>query len=112
MREYYNKILNNRQEKLLTNSVRTLLWSYDINKLDIKRDKEIIITQVLNYGTLKDVKWLFEVYGGDEIRNVILHPKRGQWWRKTLNYWTTVLNVKLQNKIFERAIIRISGENT
>jgi len=28
-----------------------LFWSYDIKSLDLKADKEYIITQTLNYGT-------------------------------------------------------------
>ena len=32
------------------------LWSYNIDDIDIMRDKEIIITQVLNYGEAERIK--------------------------------------------------------
>ena len=31
--------------------MKWLFWSYDINSLDLNKDKNYIITQTLNYGT-------------------------------------------------------------
>ena len=35
-------------------------WSYKIDSLDLKRDEDYIISQVLNYGTEKELKWLLK----------------------------------------------------
>ena len=74
------------------------LWSYDIKQVDIKEDKELIITQVLNYGEPKRIKWLYSVYTEEDIKEVLLNPSRGVWFPKVLNFWETVLNIKIPKK--------------
>jgi len=41
-------------------------WSYDLTELDLDRHKNVIITQVLNYGDWQGVKWLYENYSEDD----------------------------------------------
>lgn len=47
-----------------------ILWSVNVKNLDLKRDKIYIIHQVLMYGNLKQIRWLFKVYSKEEIRKV------------------------------------------
>lgn len=44
-----------------------VLWSIDIDRLDLIRDKVYIIHQVLAYGTLKEILWLLKVYTNKDI---------------------------------------------
>jgi len=83
-----------------------VLWSYDISKMDLEEDKDEIITQVLNYGTWEDLKLLFKLYPEKDIKKVVRHPRRGVWFRKVLNFWTTIFNIQLKKDIFEKAIFR------
>ena len=53
-------------------SLQGVLWSAGIKKINIERDKEYIIHQVLTYGTLEQIKWLFKIYGKDKVRRVFL----------------------------------------
>jgi hypothetical protein len=87
-------------------SLQWIFWSYKIESLDLERDKDYIIPQVLNYGTEKELKWLFKVYPEKEIKKVIKNPRRGVWFKKVLNFWTKIYNIKLKKKVFERAIFR------
>lgn len=82
-----------------------LFWSCEVGDLNLKKDKYYIISQVLNYGTWEDVKWLFKVYSEKEIKDVIKNPGRGIWFKDVLNFWDLMLNLKLRKKIFERAIL-------
>lgn len=84
-------------------SLQSVLWSYDISKMDIKEDKNLIIQQILNYGTEKQLKWLFKNYSEKDIKKVVKDPRRGCWHRIVLNYWTQVLNIKLDENTFELA---------
>ena len=86
--------------------MKWLFWSYDIKSLDLKEDKEYIISQVLNYGTWEDLKWLFKVYPEKEIKKIIKKPGRGLWFRKVLNFWATIFNIKIKKEIREKAIFR------
>jgi len=82
------------------------LWSYDISKMDLEEDKDEIITQVLNYGTWEDLKLLFKLYPEKDIKKVVRYPRRGVWFKKVLNFWTTVFNIRLKKDIFKKAIFR------
>ena len=86
--------------------LQRVLWSYDISKMDLEEDKDEIITQVLNYGTWEDLKLLFKLYSEKDIKKVIRHPRRGVWFRKVLNFWTTIFNIQLKKDIFKKAIFR------
>lgn len=85
-----------------------LFWSYDIKSLDLEKDKDYIIPQVLNYGIWDDLKWLFKAYSEREIKNVVKKPGRGLWFRDVLNFWVLMFRLKLDRKDFQRAILDIS----
>ena len=50
---------------------RPLLWSYDISRVDLQRDRKVIMVNTLNYGDLKHWRWLVSFYGADEVREMI-----------------------------------------
>jgi len=93
-------------KRKIPKKMKWLFWSYDIESLDLKKDKDYIITQVLNYGTWEDLKWLFKIYSEKEIKEVVKNPRRGVWFRKVLNFWTKIFNIKLKKEVFNKAIFR------
>jgi hypothetical protein len=95
-----------KKTKKVPKQFQRVLWSYDISKMDLEEDKKEIITQVLNYGTWEDLKLLYKLYSEEEIKKVIKNPRRGVWFKKVLNFWTKIYNIKLKKKVFERAIFR------
>jgi len=77
--------------------VRPFLWSYDIERLDRQEDKKRIITNVLNLGTKRATDWLFEIFQPSELREAIEHPFPGEWNRKSLHFWSMILDVNPGN---------------
>jgi len=53
--------------------LQSVLWSTNVDLLNQKKDKGYIIHQILIYGQIKDLEWLFNHYSKDEIINVFLH---------------------------------------
>lgn len=54
-----------------------ILWSVNVKNLDLEKDRVYIIHQVLMYGTLKQIRWLFKVYGKEMIEKIFLEePKK------------------------------------
>lgn len=84
------------EKSVIPQSVRATLWSYDTDRMDIDRDKDLIITQVLNYGTKDATDWLRTTYSREDIAKNITHPRAGQWNKKSLNFWSIVFNVEPQ----------------
>ena len=56
-------------------SLQSVLWSADVNRLDPEKDKSYIIHQILAYGSLEDIFWVFRNYPKNEImRTFLTHP--------------------------------------
>ena len=83
------------------------LASYDLSKLDAKRDKTLIITQVLNKGNYQALRWLGKTYSRKEIKKTIAAPTPGMWLKSTLLYWLKIFNFKLDKRIFNRAVLKL-----
>ena len=93
--------------KKLPKSFQRIFWSYDIDKMDIEKDKREIITQVLNHGTWDDLKLLYRFYSEGDIRKIVSYPRRGVWFEKVLNFWVKMLNVKIKEEVYKKAIFNL-----
>lgn len=49
----------------------TILWSYDVAKLDVEKHKKLLIAQAINYGDLKHWRWLAATYGKEQVREIL-----------------------------------------
>jgi len=72
-----------------------VLWSVNVEKLDVDRNKSYVITQSLNHGNVKILEWIFKNFSKDEIVSEIINPMRGVWYPRVLNYWQKKLEVKI-----------------
>lgn len=61
-----------KNRKTIPSKFQPILWSKSVKKLDLDKDKIYIIHQILSYGSLDQIKWLFKVYKREEIREVFL----------------------------------------
>ena len=98
------KEIQNKKNKKLPEFLRSVLWSYDVSRMDTQKDKNLIVEQILNYGAEKELWWLIKTYSDNDIKNVVLHPGRGNWFPNVLNYWFNILNIKLNQDDYELAI--------
>lgn len=78
----------------IPDSVKATLWSYDTSKIDLIKDKNLIINHVLNFGTSPATDWLFKNYSKEDIVPLIQNPIPGFWDKKSLNLWAIVFGVK------------------
>jgi hypothetical protein len=75
--------------------IKPFLWSYDTDKIDLIRDKQRIILNVLNLGTKQATDWLFLNYPKEEIKKVVKDSgAKGELSAKSLNYWILLLKIK------------------
>jgi hypothetical protein len=81
-------------------------WDVDIQKLDVKRSKRLIIERVFELGTAKEIMRIIDYYGTDEVNNVLknlnyLDPK-------TLNFVSKLFGMSLQSfKCYKRKQLRL-----
>ena len=63
--------------KKISRNLQGILWSKKIDTIDLGKDKNYVIHQVLAYGNLKQIKWLFKVFSKKEIIDVFVSlPKK------------------------------------
>jgi hypothetical protein len=74
------------------------LWSYDIDKLNIDLDFTRIATNILIYGDLKAVCWLLDNFSNERIVSTLIHPLKGEWDPRSLNFWAGYFQVEPNKK--------------
>jgi hypothetical protein len=74
--------------------LKSIFWSYKFEELDREKDKNLIIFNILNYGGLKDWKWLVANYSEDEIRQAIKKSTATAWFKQSLSLWQNIFKVK------------------
>ena len=50
---------------------KPILWSYDFENLDLKKNKKVIVINAINYGDLKHWRWVAGYYGKQEIKKIL-----------------------------------------
>src|SRR3990167_7181867 len=56
----------------LPKKLQSVLWSVNINNLNLDRDKYYIIHQILSFGSLDDISWLLSNYPKKEIIKIFM----------------------------------------
>jgi hypothetical protein len=78
--------------------LQPFLWSYDIKGLDIARDKQLIVKQLLDYGDARAVAWLRATYSTQEIQRAITLSASSDWSVKSLALWSQVFDTVPQKR--------------
>ena len=92
------KQIKYRKNRFLPKFLRPFLWSYDLSQMDLKKDKKIIIKNILDYGDKQATDWLKKVYSSKEIKEVIRQTYASEWSRKSINFWSLIYEVKPKRK--------------
>ncbi|MEK7598046.1 MAG: hypothetical protein AAB441_05385 [Patescibacteria group bacterium] len=56
----------------LPKRLQSVLWSVNVNHLNLDKDKYYIIHQILSFGILKDISWLTGIYSKKDIIDVFM----------------------------------------
>ena len=92
--------------------LQSVLWSYDLSKmsLDNPKDRNLVITQVLNHGDMRQLEWLTKTYSQKEIENVVRKPWRGVWFKRVLDYWLQILQIEIPQTVYQKAILGVNPQ--
>ncbi len=79
---------------MLPKVIQNFLWSNDLKKINLQKDKTRIILSILNIGSQAASNWLFDFYPQAVIRKTIInYGAKGELSAKSLNYWTLILDI-------------------
>lgn len=95
--------------KKVPKKLQAVLWSVDVDHLNLEKDKVYIIHQVLIYGSIDEILWLFKMYSKETIREVFLIPYKN--YPKETYYFTKNVLLNLKDKHLTEAdyVTSISG---
>lgn len=68
-----------------------LFWDVDIQKMSLQKHAGFIVQRVCMLGSMEELKSLREIYGMDQIREVLLQARYLDV--KTLHYFSVVFNI-------------------
>jgi len=75
-----------------------LFWFLDFKKLDAKRDRNLIVHQVLAYGSLEDIRKLLDFYGREKVREEFLEARKGLYDRAVLRLVSLILKCPIEDE--------------
>lgn len=91
-------------------TLQAVLWSVDIAHLNLEKDKIYIIHQILSYGRMEDIKWVFKTYPKEEIVEVFInHPYKDYTESRfyfAKNYLLSLKDMSLNEKHYVKNIPR------
>ena len=87
-------------------SLQGVLWSVNVSKLDLEKDRAYIVNQVLSYGTLDEIRWLMRTYGKKMVREVFLTQPIKVYTKPCFNLIKNVLLDLSQTNIPEEKYVQ------
>ena len=72
----------------LPEGFRKYFWDCNFKDLSIDKYPKFIIERILDYGTLKDIKWIKQSVSGTYFKRIATESRR--LGKRTLNYWKTM----------------------
>jgi len=86
------------------------LPSYNIEELSLESPsvRRELVNQILNAGDDQAVYWLFKNFSLKEIKNYLFFPQRGVWFKRSLNYWLKIFNLKISPSKYKKAIFNLN----
>ncbi len=85
---------SDNQNIALPDFLAGFFWSYDIGQLDAEVDFRRIATNILVYGDIKALKWLFNHYSISSIKSVVVDPMKGEWDIRSLAFWSEYFGIQ------------------
>lgn len=85
------------QQKSVPQRLQPILWSADVRTLNLSRDRTYIIHQILAYGGIDEIHWLFENYKASEIKETFTKTPYKDY-RKQRFYFVKNILLDLENR--------------
>lgn len=77
--------------------LQPILWSIRVSHLDIEKDKVYIINQILGFGGMRALKWLFKTYSKRTIKEAFIKKPLKVYTPASFNFTKDIL-LKIKNK--------------
>lgn len=74
--------------------MKTLFWDSSPGRIDLRRDADYVMARVLEFGRMRDVRWLMKRYGLPAIHHFLATSGHPELSPRTLAFWRAVLHAE------------------
>lgn len=74
--------------------MRWLFWETSPNRIDLDRDSDYVLARVLEFGTMRDVRWAIRHYGREGLVQFFRHTRHPEISERTRAFWRVALNAE------------------
>ena len=78
---------------IIPETFKPILWSLKWNDIDVDKDKEDIILNSINEGTMAHWRWIAKTYGKETVRSVLAKRLATEFHRESYNLAKTIFNL-------------------
>ncbi len=71
---------------------QTLFWDVNPKNIDPQKNAQYIIERIMDFGNIKEVKWMWSFYDKRTLKRVVVNPRRLRSMSK--NFWRLMLGIK------------------
>ena len=86
---------------------QAILWSKKLSKLNLKKDKIYIIHQILAFGSLAEISWLFKKFERKEIIEIFTSCPQKIYTKSQFNFAKNIL-LNLKTTLDEKNYLKTS----
>jgi hypothetical protein len=81
----------------LPSRLQRLFPEHEVRRLNVGRDRDLILSRILETGSLRDAKWAFQRYGAPAIAGFLEAAGSRQLSERSLRLWSLYLGVRPQS---------------
>lgn len=75
----------------IPSSFQNIFWSVKLKDLDPEKDKIYIVNQILAYGGLEELRWLFKTYPKEAVKKIFINQPIKTYRASAFNFVKEIL---------------------
>lgn len=74
--------------------MRWLFWETSLARVDLDRDSEYVLARILEFGTMREVRWAVRHYGRAQLLAFFRHTHHPEISDRTRAFWRVALDAE------------------
>ena len=77
---------------MLPEFLKPIFWSWNFSELKKEEHKKTILRQIMEFGSLRDISWMFVNYKKKDLKEFLSTCRNGDLSKRSKNFWEIILN--------------------
>ncbi len=85
-------------------TTRSFFQEYAFEKLDPTQHRDLIIERLFSYGNREEIRWLYQTYGQDKLRDWVGEMGARRLSRLRYNLWCVIFKLQPDLEVLKKRI--------